>query len=200
MIDPATIIAIDTSVVISLDATGCAGEVLRAIPNKVMIVDVVLRDLEGGRPLGRRVAHSLRELAADGLLEIGKLNDAASLHFERLVVGSAAMTLDDGEAATIAFAVASAGMAVVDEPKAAHICAKLFPHLSIECTVGLLAQPSVGTNLGNGMLATAVFKAIQDGRMRVFPQYVEWVVNVIGQEQAVACARLSKFKYKLQQF
>jgi predicted nucleic acid-binding protein len=197
--DPAALIAADTSAVINLNATGCAAEILRAIPNKVMVVDVVVRELEDGRRHGRRDADSLQELIAAGLVEIGRLGDIAALHFERLVVGPAAMTLDDGEAATIAWAVAHGGIAVVDERKATRLCAQLFPHLCVGCTVDILAHPAVGFSLGKEMLAAAVFKALQNGRMRVFPQNIEWVVDLIGQEQAAACASLPMSVRKAQQ-
>jgi predicted nucleic acid-binding protein len=188
--DPAALIAADTSAVINLNATGCAREILRAIPNKVMVVDVVLRELEEGRPRGRRDADSLQALVAAGLVEIGKLGDIAALHFERLVVGPAAMTLDDGEAATIAFAVARGAIAVVDERKATRLCAQMFPELCVGCTVDMLAHPKVQQGLGKPTLAEAVFKALYQGRMRVLPQHVEWVIGLIGPEKAAMCSSL----------
>jgi predicted nucleic acid-binding protein len=188
--DPAALITADTSAIINLNATGCAREILRAIPNKVTVVDVVSRELEEGRRRGRRDADSLQELVAAGLVEIRKLGDIAALHFESLVVGPAAMTLDDGEAATIAYAVGGGGIAVVDERKATRLCAQLFPQLCVGCTLDILAHPSVQHELGQQILADAVFKALCHGRMRVFPQYIEWVISLIGLDRAAACNSL----------
>jgi predicted nucleic acid-binding protein len=188
--DPAALIAADTSAVINLNATGCAAEILRAIPNKLMVVDVVRRELEEGRLRGRRDADLLEELVAAGLAQIGELGEVAAVHFEKLVVGPAAMTLDDGEAATIAFAVARGAVAVVDERKATRLCAQTFPELSVGCTVDILRHPQVLNGLGKDLLADAVFRALQDGRMRVFSHHIEWVVGMIGPERAAVCSSL----------
>jgi predicted nucleic acid-binding protein len=188
--DPAALIAADTSTVINLNATGCAAQILRAIPNKLLVADVVSGELEEGRRRGRRDADYLQELVQTGLAEIVKLDGDASVHFERLVVGPAAMTVDDGEAATIACAFGRGAIAVIDERKATRICAELFPALRIACTVDMLAHPRVQDSLGKKMLADAVFKALRDGRMRVLPHHIEWVVRLIGPEKVAACRSL----------
>jgi predicted nucleic acid-binding protein len=59
------------------------------------------------------------------------------------VVGPAQTTLDDGEAATIAHAVALNGVALIDERKANRICTERFPELRIASTVDILVHPSV---------------------------------------------------------
>jgi len=188
--DPAALIAADTSTVINLNATGCAREIVRAIPNKLVVVDVVAAELDEGQRRDRPYAGLLNQLVAAGHVEIVKLNDPAALHFEKLVVGPAAMTLDDGEAATIAYAVVHKGTAILDERKATRICAERFQKLRIGCTVDILAHPEVQKSLGKEMLAEAVFNALYNGRMRVFPHHVEWVVDLIGTDQAAACTSL----------
>jgi predicted nucleic acid-binding protein len=190
LIDPGILISADASAVINLNATGCAWDILRAIPNKVMVVDVVQRELEEGRPRGRRDADLLDELVSERLIEIGKLGDVGTLHFEKLVVGPAAMTLDDGEAATIAFAVVSGALAIVDERKAIRLCGKLFPELAVGCTVDILSHPNVHRSLGEQNLSEAVFRALYHGRMRVSPQHMEWVIGLIGSENAAKCCSL----------
>jgi predicted nucleic acid-binding protein len=190
LFDPPAPVAADTSTVINLNATGCAREILLAIPNKIVVVDVIPVELEEGRRRGRQDADLLNELVGAGLVEIVKLNDAAAQHFENLVVGPAAMTLDDGEAATIAYAAGHGGIAVIDERKATRLCAQMFPALRVGCTVDILAHPEVQRDLGKETLADAVFRALYHGRMRVLPHHVEWVVSLIGVEQAAACASL----------
>jgi hypothetical protein len=49
---------------------------------------------------------------------------------------------------------------------------------------------SVQDGLGKDALADAVFRALRDGRMRVFPHHMEWVVGLIGPERAAECASL----------
>jgi predicted nucleic acid-binding protein len=162
-------------------------------------VDVVLRELAEGRRRGRGDADFLERVAASGIVEIMELNDSASLHFERLVIGAAATTLDDGEAATIAFAVAHGGVAILDEKKATRLCAQIFPGLCVGSTVDLLANPAVRLSLGPLVLADAVFNALQHGRMRVFPKNIQWIIDLIGPERVAVCASLPNSIRKAQQ-
>jgi predicted nucleic acid-binding protein len=134
----------------------------------------------------------LNELAAAGLVEIVSLNDTAMQYFEELVVGPAALTLDDGEAATIAYAVEQTGTPLVDERKATRICADRFPKLHVVCTVDILLHPAVQHGLGAETLANAVFNALHDGRMRVLSHHLERVVHLIGVERAAQCQSLPR--------
>jgi predicted nucleic acid-binding protein len=190
LIDTAALVVGDASAVINLNATGCAREIVRALPSRLVVVDVVLAELDEGRRRGRQDAGLLNELVTTGLVEIVKLSDLAAQHFEELVVGPAATTLDDGEAATIAYAMEQRGIAVLDERKANRICAQRFPELLLGCTVDLLAHLEVQGSLGKETLADAVFRALYYGRMRVFPQHIEWVIELIGTERAAACTSL----------
>jgi predicted nucleic acid-binding protein len=182
----------DASIVINLNATGCARDIVQALPHKLAVVDVVQGELEDGRRNGRRDADLLNRLAADGLLEIVQLEETATAHFESLVIGSAITTLDDGEAATIAYAITAGAIAALDERKATGLCARRFPTLDICSTVDILARPEVLHKLGNQGLSDAVYRALLHGRMRVFPQHVEWVLGLIGPEQAAECTSLPK--------
>jgi predicted nucleic acid-binding protein len=182
----------DTSAIINLIATGCAPVIIRALPNRLIVAEVVSAELEDGRCRGRAEADRLNELVANGLVEIVSLGDAASRYFEELVIGPAAATLDDGEAATIAYAVEHAGAAIIDERKATRICSDRFPALPVGCTVDILLHSEVQRVLGPEALATAVFNALQDGRMRVFPRHVERIVAVIGHGRAARCPSLPR--------
>jgi predicted nucleic acid-binding protein len=197
--DAAAVIAVDTSTVINLNATGCAQEMIRAIPNKVVVTDVVSGELEEGRPRGRRDAEFLGELIGAGAAEMVQLDDETSVYFEQLVIGPAAMTLDDGEAATIAYAVGHQAIAIIDERKATRICTDLFREVRIGCTVDVLAHPEVQRQLGETRLAEALFNALYRGRMRVFPQHIEWVVALIGPARAAECTSLPSSARRPQQ-
>src|SRR5207253_3083927 len=120
-----------------------------------------------------------------------KLDDAATQHFEELVIGPAALTLDDGEAATIAYAAVNGGTALLDERKAIRIANERFPTLRLGSTVDLFADPTVEQALGHANLADALFNALRNGRMRVLPQHLAWV-GMIGPERAALCASLPK--------
>jgi len=182
----------DTSVVINLIATGCAPAIVRALPSRLVVVDVVPAELDTGRRHGRHNFDCLNELVDVGLVEIVSLGDVATQYFTELVIGPAAATLDDGEAATIAYAVEKAGTALIDERKATRICADRFPVLRIGCTVDILVHPEVQFHLGIERLAEAVFSALQNGRMRVFPRHLERIVGLIGYERAARCQSLPR--------
>jgi len=189
--DPAALVG-DASAVINLNATGCAREILRALPQRFLVVDVVSSELDRGRSRARNDADILKDLATERLVEIVKLDDVGEAHFEKLVVGPAAETLDDGEAATIAYAASAEMTAVMDERKATRLCAILFPKLAISSTVDILCDVEVGLALGNTALGNAVFRALKDGRMRVLPRHVQWVVDLIGPGRAARCSSLSR--------
>lgn len=188
--DPDIPLVADASTVINLNATGCAREVIRALPNRLLVVDVVPVELAAVRHRQRQDAGLLDELVASELIEIVGLDDRSAECFEQLVVGPAATTLDDGEAATIAYAVRQNAMAIIDERKANRICAESFPHLRVGCTVDIFTHPNMERDLGRKKLSDAVFNALYQGRMRVFRHHVEWVVGLIGVERAGACVSL----------
>lgn len=186
------VITADTSTIINLNATGCAHDILEACKSRFVVVDIVRDELEDGRRNGRHDADLLNSLTADGYVELVQLDAMATGHFENLVIGPAVMTLDDGEAATIAYAVTKQATAVIDERKATNICVQRFPGLSVCSTVDILARPEVKQKLGDEELSSAVFRALVHGRMRVFPQHLEWVVALIGPERAAACTSLPR--------
>jgi predicted nucleic acid-binding protein len=190
--DPQALLVADASTIISVNASGCAQRVIRALPNRVAVVDIVSGELEEGRQRKRPDADLLKKLVGAGHVEIVQLDAPADGYFEQLVVGAAQMTLDDGEAATIAYAVANNGIALIDEKKAKRICAQRFPGLRLACTVDIFMHPNVQSELGKEALADTVFNALCQGRMRVLPQHVEWVVALIGVDRARMCTSLPR--------
>ena len=188
--DPKAVIVADASAAINLNATGCAAKILRALPNRLVVVDIVFEELEEGRPRGRRDADLLAELMAAQLVESVRLGETGSALFERLVAGTAVDTLDDGEAASIAYAVEASAIALIDERKAARICSEQFPELDFGSTMDIVLHPEVERALGNAALADAVFNALVGARMRVLPEHLRKVVDLIGYERAALCKSL----------
>ncbi len=182
----------DTSVIINLIATGCADKILGALPTGLVVVDVVPAELDMGRRPGRNNSAHLNELVSAGLVEIVALGDPATRHFSELTIGTALNTLDDGEAATIAFAVEHSGTVLIDERKATRICADRFPRLSVGSTVDILMHAEVRRKLDAGTLAGAVFNALRDGRMRVLPHHLQRILQLIGNERAAKCPSLPR--------
>jgi predicted nucleic acid-binding protein len=186
------VIALDASTAINLNATGCAAAISRCFSGGVVLPDIVLGEIEDGEAKGRRDAHLTKELIQEGALQVVSLSEVGLRYFEQLVVGDAAMTMDDGEAATIAYANETGAIAVIDERKANRICAERFPNVKVAATVDLFAHESVEKAIGRNVLADAVFKALVGARMRVLQHHVSWVVELIGADRVQQCTSLPR--------
>lgn len=184
--DPSLPLVTDTSILINLDASKVLTEILTAIANPIVMVEHVGMELSNGpnRP-------ALQALIQQGRIKKVDLEDEALAVFEDLVIGDAAETLDDGEAATIAIAVTQSAMALIDERKAKRICAERYPNLVIGHSIDIFKHQSVLHSLGKNGLTDAVFNALYFGKMRV-PEKVDeqWVINLIGPERAAQCTCL----------
>ena len=189
VIDSMPAMVADASAVISLVASGAARELLGGLPSVLRVPKVVVQELETGRSKWT-TSDSLALLIADGCIEVVELDEAGSDHFESLVVGSAVDTLDDGEAATIAYALTSGSVAIIDERKACRICEERFPHLVVQSAVSLLTGTVAERVLGGTGVGDALFNALTSGRMRVRLQDVERVIAIIGPERVAQCTSL----------
>jgi predicted nucleic acid-binding protein len=192
LIDPLIPLVADTSTVINLIATSCAPTILAALPNPIVAVNVIPSELDTGRSRGRLHADRFQEIVAAGHIAIVALGDTGWLYFETLVAGAARETLDDGEAATIAYAAEHGAVAILDEKKGRRICSARFPNLGSISTVDILLHPKVHEALGDDAFADAVFAALRDARMAVFPHHLDEVLQLIGPERAARCSSLSK--------
>jgi predicted nucleic acid-binding protein len=190
--DDLQLVIADASVVINLNATGCAAAILDALQFRVAVTDVVATELGEDRRSGRNDAALLNELTAAGRIAILPLDEASAQLFVGLVAGTTAETLDDGEAASIAVAVTHGAIVAIDERKARRICAQRFPGLRLLSTGGLLAHDDVASKLGRDAQSNAVFRALQTARMRVLPEDVDRIVQLIGVDRARQCPSLPK--------
>jgi predicted nucleic acid-binding protein len=190
--DPNAILVADTSTVINLNASASSREILRAVPNRLVVAESVLVELEDGKRRGRLDADQLKELINDGFVEIIPMGDIGARYFEELVIGPATETLDDGEAATIAVALEYQGIALIDERKAHRICSGRYPTLRTACTIDIFAHPEVLRVLGEQKLASSVLSTLMLARMNVPPHYVDWVVKLVGPDKAAYCSSLPK--------
>ena len=191
--DRAIPVVADTSVLINLNATKCAETILDALPNPFLAVTEVILELKSGVQTGRDDAATVDAWHTSGRVQIVQLGVTGMKRFASLVSGSVAQTLDDGEAATIAYALELKPHAIplIDERKANRICAR-FAGLAAGSTVDLLAQDDVRAALGCVRLADAVFNALHDGRMRVLPHHLKWILDLIGPERAGQCRSLPR--------
>ena len=182
-------VAADASVIINLNATGHARDILRVFPAAPVVTAEARAELLAGQSKAYTGFADLEALVEAGLYRIAPLPDDAGL-FTSLVSGRAADTLGDGEAATIAYAVTHGRAAMIDERKALRICTERFPDLTVVATVDLLLHPAVREALGEAGQADAILGALSGARMRVPSERIPEVVAVIGEERAARCSSL----------
>ena len=143
----------DTSTIINLNASGCAAAVLRALPNRVVVDGVrSWRNFGFDKRTGRDDAKLVRSLINADLAAVAAVADLQQDHFEGLVTGPAVETLGDGEAATIACALETNAVAIIDDRKAVTLCARKYPNLVVANTIDLFAHDAVVSALGRGKL------------------------------------------------
>lgn len=190
--DPRTILVADASVVINLNATGCARAIITAIPNRWAVTTNALAELVYGTRNGHDDARAIQKLIETGVIELVALGDTGGKVYETLTDGSALRTLDDGEAATIGYAHEVGGIALIDERKAMKLCADFFPDLIIIPSVQLLLHKAVVQALGPKGHVNALLGALQKARMRVPRDQIGQVVAILGEKRASTCRSLPK--------
>jgi predicted nucleic acid-binding protein len=182
----------DASVVINLNATARAAEIIKAVPNSFVVTENACIELEMGARNGHHDHRQLVELIDAGLIHRVRLGDADAAIYESLIDGSAMRTLDDGEAATIAYAQQNACIPLIDERKATTLCAASFPGMVVASTAELLIHECIAAAIGAQAQADALVKALTAARMRVPPQHLERLMAIIGPDRAALCASLPR--------
>lgn len=190
--DSQTMMVVDASVVINLNATGYAPEIIRAFPNQVVVTDSAIAELASGVRNGHGDAQKLQELIDSGVVQAVTVGETCIHIYESLIDGNALSTLDDGEAATIAYAYEVHGIAMIDERKARRLCAERFPDLPVFLTVDLLLHDLTVQALGRTEQIESIYRALSIARMRVPPERMALVVQIIGDERAKVCSSLPK--------
>ena len=192
--DQGAAIVTDASVIINLVATRAAAEIVDAFPNRFLATTNVRRELWEGRGRGHGSWEGLEALIGDGSIEPVQLQGSDEPVYRSLVAGAARETLDDGEAATIAYAAGRDAVALVDERKARRICAARFPRLRLASTVDLLLHGLVRDALGETGQKDAIFHALRDAKMQVVPpDRMQELVGRIGPLRAAACTSLPEW-------
>lgn len=179
---------IDTSVAISIEASGIADAVFGLFDRPAIMVDIARDELDGGSGRGAKVREAISVWETRGLVSIVGLEEAAYDTYEALITGIA--TLDDGEAATIAHALDIGGIAVLDEARARNTSIRRFPALPLSSAAGLLLMPALAKTLGKSAVGDALFAALSLSRMRVPAELQLDVVRLIGDERAALCNSL----------
>jgi len=187
-----SVLVVDASVAINLNATGCALDIIRAQPGQLVITETALAELAAGMRHGYLDFEKFQALIISEAVRVVQLGDGGNQVYESLVDGTAPCTLDDGEAATIAYAHESGAVALIDEKKAQSICLVDFPALKVKSTVDLLTHDLVARTLGKTALTLAIMNALRYARMRVAPHQIDMIVGLIGEEAALTCTSLPR--------
>ena len=183
---------LDASVVINLIATKCPEIILDILPNRILVSEHAAIEVARGDSRRPRPLNTVSALAEGGKFEIVAPGSAALPCFETLVAGVAKQTLGDGEAATIACALGSGAIALIDDRKALRICGGRFSGLKTATTMDLLSHDQVWKVLGSDSVRSAIPRALYHGRMHVPVRYLNWVVELTGQRKAMLCHSLPK--------
>lgn len=180
----------DASVWINLVATGRADEILRSSPVEFVITTTALGELENGRAKGRQTAAEVAKLIEAGLVREVSLSSTEEAVFLGLVAGPTSLTLDDGEAATIAYALDSGTVALIDERKATDLCADRYPALTVLSTTDLLLADPIASSFRGDDLRECLFLALTVARMRVPDRHLARVCDILGPDRCRECRSL----------
>lgn len=189
--NPQTVLACDASVIINLNATGIAHQILKSVPHQVGVVAAAWDELSEGASRGYDDAEKLGVLEREGLVVRMDLSAAGLKVYEELVFGSTENSLDDGEAGTIALAWETAGIALIDEARAGRLCRERYPQVEVMTTVDLLLHPALVAHLGTAH-AGAILGALRVGRMSVPRGRLEEIISLIGCESARQCPSIPR--------
>lgn len=189
-LDGAVSLVGDASVWINLVATGRAEEILRLSPVELVITTTALGELENGRAKGRQTAVEVESLVEAGLVREVSLSSADEAVFLDLVAGPTSLTLDDGEAATIAYALGSGAVALIDERKATNLCADRYPALIVMSTTDLLLADPIASSFQVYGVSECLFLALTVARMRVPERHLAGVCDLLGPDRCRECRSL----------
>lgn len=184
-------LVLDTSALINLHASGYGARILAAIPNEVIVSELVAHELEHETSRENGEHGFLHGLVAMGHVTTASMTDLEQDVYSGLVSGSP--SLDDGEASTIAIASCRKFIPIVDERKGR---ARALPLIREEpgWTLDLFLHPEVRARLSSSELVQGVYLALREARMRISDLQCEQVVELIGIARALECRSLPAYK------
>lgn len=192
LIDIADPLVLDTSVLINLHACKYGERILAAIPNDIVVPDVVAGELK--HEVSRRNGEFtfLNSLIANGIATIANLTNAEYELFQMLT--STSPSLDDGEAATIAVAMTRYLLPVIDERRGRTRAEILSKARAPGWSLDLFRHPTAIAALGDQPAVEALYLALRDGRMRIPLESADGVVALIGMKRSRDCTCLPGYR------
>lgn len=183
---------LDTSVLINLHACKYGERILAAIPNDIVIPDIVAGELEHETSRRNGEYRFLNSLIADGIVTLANLNDAEYELFQMLTCTSP--SLDDGEAATIAVAATRHLFPVIDERRGRARAGILMKARTPGWSLDLFRHPMAIAALGDQPAVEALYLALREGRMRIPSESADGVITLIGVERSRDCTCLPGYR------
>lgn len=189
-----TPLTLDASVLINLHACRFGGRILCALPNDILVPEIVASELEHETSRSNGEYQFVQDLVADGIVKVVALDKIGYKIFEKLVLGSP--TLDDGEAATIAMAASQNYFSVIDDQKGRNMSQTHLANKPPAWSLDLFCHPQVVADLGEKLSISSLYYALHDGRMRVHENHCDYVVSLIGARCAIECPSLPGYKMR----
>ena len=185
-------LVLDTSVLINLHACTYGERILMAIPNDILVPQIVAEELEHETSRRNGEYNFLHGLAASGKVTLADMTDEEYEIFYQLT--SSSPSLDDGEAATIAIAVTRHLLPVIDEKKGRARAIALMETREPDWSLDILRHPLVTADLGDQAAVEALYLALRDGRMRIPSEITDYVIALIGMGRAIDCTCLPGYR------
>src|SRR5258708_1762870 len=178
-------LVLDASALINLLGTGVAANLVKAANRRMLVEDYAFEELRRHPLPEQDIRSEIAALLASRLLQRVRMDDAARTLFRELTDGDLTAGLDDGEAATIAYAMRhAAAIPVIDEKKASAVFVQRWASRTIVDTFTLLGQPCVLAAFSEEQYSSALHSALLYARMRVPKAARPWVRALLGDERA----------------
>lgn len=193
-----TPLVLDTSALINLYASKCGERILSALPNEILVPEIVASELEHETSKENGEHQFIQNLVATDNVRLIVLDQIEYEVFESLVSG--VPSLDDGESATIATAFCRSYLPVIDERKGRKQAQTQILSKQPAWSIDLFRHQQVIAVLGAALSIDALYFALRDGRMRIDESHCDHVVNLIGVQRALDCKSLPGYKIRQQQW
>lgn len=178
-------LVLDASALISVHATTYGVQVLSAIPNQIIVPQIVAAEFQRGT----EDKVFLSELVDAGTVAIYDLTDEEYEFFGTLITD-----LDDGESATLAIAISRNCLPIIDERKGRARAISLVSSLEAGWSLDLIRHPMVLSSLGSPADVDALFLALRESHMRIPDDRADEVIALIGEQRARECTCLPGYK------
>ena len=177
----------DTSFLINLNATSFSLEIIDKMkPSTIIITQQVYDELRNGTKDGYNDFKNVEDYISKGFITLKTLSPNAYRLYEKIVLGEAQYTLDDGEASVIACAIDLCASAIIDEKKATRICREQYPDLKTFHTLDIFK-----IYLNKPLIQNATQNALKGARMYIPKSRYDELKEIVGNNFMEECSCIS---------